>query len=47
MQGFSVGKAEKKLGICASSTCSLNLDHVKVQTASLSWFHVAASIYLI
>lgn len=32
MPGFSVGKAEKKLGICASSTCSLDFDQVKVQS---------------
>jgi len=30
MEGFSVGKKEKKLGICASGTCMLHLDNVKV-----------------
>jgi len=39
MPGFSVGKAEKKLGICASSTCSLNFDHVKVCSLALSYLH--------
>jgi len=34
MPGFSVGKAENKLGICASSTCPLNLDQVKVHSLS-------------
>ena len=32
MPGFSVGKAENKLGIRASSTCPLNLDQVKVHS---------------
>jgi len=35
MPGFSVGKAEVKLGICASSTCPLNLDQVKVCSLSV------------
>jgi len=35
MPGFSVGKAENKLGICASSTCPLNLDQVKVRSVSV------------
>lgn len=30
MEGFSVGKKERKLGICASGTCMLHLDNVKV-----------------
>ena len=30
MDGFSVGKKENKLGICASGTCMLHLDNVKV-----------------
>jgi len=35
MPGFSVGKAETKLGICASSTCPLDLDQVKVHCLSV------------
>ena len=34
MPGFSVGKAEDKLGIRASSTCPLNFDQVKVHAVS-------------
>jgi short-chain 2-methylacyl-CoA dehydrogenase len=30
MEGLSVGKKEKKLGICASGTCMLHLDNVRV-----------------
>lgn len=30
MEGFTVGKKEKKLGICASGTCMLHLDNVRV-----------------
>lgn len=30
MEGFQVGKKERKLGICASGTCMLHLDNVKV-----------------
>lgn len=30
MEGFSVGKKERKLGICASGTCMLHFDNVKV-----------------
>lgn len=35
MPGFSVGKAENKLGIRASSTCPLNLDQVKVPESNI------------
>lgn len=30
MEGFTVGKKENKLGICASGTCMIHLDNVKV-----------------
>uniref|UniRef100_A0A336KJB0 Short/branched chain specific acyl-CoA dehydrogenase, mitochondrial n=1 Tax=Culicoides sonorensis TaxID=179676 RepID=A0A336KJB0_CULSO len=30
MEGFSVGKKESKLGICASGTCQLHLENVRV-----------------
>lgn len=30
MEGFSVGKKENKLGICASGTCMLHLENVRV-----------------
>jgi short/branched chain acyl-CoA dehydrogenase len=30
MEGFQVGKKERKLGICASGTCMLHLDNVRV-----------------
>lgn len=30
MEGFTVGKRENKLGICASGTCQLHLDNVRV-----------------
>lgn len=30
MEGFTVGKKESKLGICASGTCQLHLDNVRV-----------------
>lgn len=30
MEGFTVGKKERKLGICASGTCMLHLDNVRV-----------------
>jgi len=40
MPGFSVGKAEDKLGIRASSTCPLSFDQVKVR--SLSTQHCTA-----
>ncbi|EDS32670.1 acyl-CoA dehydrogenase [Culex quinquefasciatus] len=30
MEGFTVGKREHKLGICASGTCQLHLDNVRV-----------------
>jgi len=43
MPGFSVGKAEKKLGICASSTCPLNFDHVKV--CCVLHFQYSASLF--
>ena len=42
MPGFSVGKAEDKLGICASSTCPLSFDQVKVH--SLSTHHCSVVI---
>jgi len=40
MPGFSVGPAEKKLGIRASSTCSLNFDNVKVCSHSAAVVHL-------
>lgn len=30
MEGFTIGKKENKLGICASGTCMIHLDNVKV-----------------
>jgi butyryl-CoA dehydrogenase len=33
--GFSVGKIEKKLGICASSTCEIVLDHCELPAENL------------
>ncbi|XP_055385569.1 short/branched chain specific acyl-CoA dehydrogenase, mitochondrial [Condylostylus longicornis] len=33
--GFSVGKKESKLGICASGTCTLHLDNVRVPEENL------------
>lgn len=33
--GFSVAKPEKKLGICASGTCMLNFDSVKIHESQI------------
>lgn len=30
MEGFSIGKKENKLGLCASGTCMIHFDNVKV-----------------
>lgn len=35
MEGFTVGKKESKLGICASGTCTLHLDNVRVPEANI------------
>jgi short-chain 2-methylacyl-CoA dehydrogenase len=35
MEGFVVGKRENKLGICASGTCTLHMDNVRVPEANI------------